>query len=504
MTWPLCSKKAREGLFFFAAETTTLPPHRESAKQKAVLPPPAAKMYFDVSILVLIAWLQVKLVHLNDPKPSAASDLLGLVPSSQCEENFPPFYRNLAGVPDLPLLRDSDKKAIWDTLNQLPWSPFSNLPCSGHGTCVVSNTTQRHLCICDAGWNGANDFFDFRVESHRGTHLALDCTNSVFANQFWYAFHFWLYFRNLLLLLAHQFKQIRKVLARGHPFWRAFGFRVLLLDCFDMLVVARVCYLKVYYNAEHCVGTSMETTILFSTSLLLFMVSNVWLGMEELRQIQDLFRGTNVWESYLGNSRKALMFQGFASLLNWCMLWMDKQSGPFSNGQLVLVAVRSLAGVGWQMHMIAGKKILADSFENASHMAEELLLGGSKQKHAMASVLANFQAQAQNQQGTLWLYSTLGFLCALPCFAPYSSYFYGVISILRCVADPVKLLGTMKKRNVTNVPPPAKQQQRKEVSTESDSYQPGLALFTKDKTTTASLEREHEEETTIANHHSSE
>ena len=71
------------------------------------------------------------------------------------------------------------------------------VPCSGHGTCVNTTTlgawataTGRDaLCLCDAGWTGAGDFYDnvVAVDPATGTPYALECATPRMLPQIFYS-----------------------------------------------------------------------------------------------------------------------------------------------------------------------------------------------------------------------------------------------------------------------------------------------------------------------------
>lgn len=293
-------------------------------------------------------------------------------------------------------------------------------PCNGHGVCVPfypTNTTG--VCICEEFWDGAADVFDLRVGTDpvTGKVVALDCSNNVIAS---------LCLWSLLLLgcLIHQFHSTRALItvfrthglkpktSKGCMLYAPYQFL-----CLDALIanplLLTLAILKITRNGV--IGTDFAVTVCLAAGVQLW---NVAWALFQIHQFHVLVssnlqqRGDQLCRKY----NKLVMVMSasyfFLSLLPTLVaLSLDKSVGPIANGEYIILIVRNLGVVFWNLSQIYTSYVLKNELKALSSSSGTVSNG-------VQNIMSFFDAERKHLRARNLISLLLYPLFSLPWFWP--------------------------------------------------------------------------------------
>lgn len=255
-------------------------------------------------------------------------------------------------------------------------------PCSGHGVCVnVSSTLSA--CLCDASeWTGGNDMFDMRISQMLpgGERLALDCTQSSVG-----VIVSWSFF--LLLVLVRAAQNVRALVeqcerkrpSRWQDIVKEMRFRALVGDLLTTVPLASAAAIMKIATARSndvvVIGSDPAFTVLF--------VVSIWCGLGTVVDFLHIQFATLVRSQIdLKQNRKKLYAASswlniltFASygvlnaLPTMVALGLDKSLGPWDNNEYIIIIVRNLGVILWQVFQLWGSRHLSGQIQAIRHFA---------------------------------------------------------------------------------------------------------------------------------------
>ena len=228
--------------------------------------------------------------------------------------------------------------------------------CSGHGTLMPNG-----LCICDSAWNAGSDLFQLQVYGP----YALDCVLPDAA-----VIVFWAI--TLLVCLLKQ-KESVHALADKNPtlqklqrsFYTDQLTRLLVLDLViatPLLIVA--CCLKLADRQAAVLGSDLAFTLTLCTGVLLtasifckfqvlsfriLLMANFYQNAKTAR----ILRQDEITQTLL-----ALSYGILTVLPTLCAFALDQSVGPVQSGEWIIIVVRNIGIVLWQLFGLMGSALL--------------------------------------------------------------------------------------------------------------------------------------------------
>lgn len=265
-------------------------------------------------------------------------------------------------------------------VNTCETSPSS--PCSGRGVCVnVSSTLSA--CLCDAeSWTGANDMFDMRITEMvpGGEKLAMDCTQSSIGTIVAWSFF-------LLFVVIRGVQNVRALLEqieRKRPSgWRdlvrEMRFRALVGDLLTTIPLAAAAAIMKIVTARSnqalVIGTDPGVTVIFVVSIwcgLAWVLDFMHVQFLTLVRSQIDLKGTRKSLYRISTILNLLTFSSYFMLNvlpTVVALGVDKSLGPWTNNEFVIIIVRNVGVMGWQVFQLAGSRYLGDQIEKIRQFA---------------------------------------------------------------------------------------------------------------------------------------
>jgi hypothetical protein len=229
-------------------------------------------------------------------------------------------------------------------------------PCSGHGL-----VTEQGLCLCDEAWDAGADLFELRVATtDAGQVLAVDCSVPLAGvRTAWAIFLFFCMYRFVFAYLSFA-RQVREQGVDVHSFM----FRTLAFDlcvCTPLFTATALLRLTDSPQTPHVIGTDLATTLVFVTGTLATV--SAW-AMFEIHQFSLLCVGNNLGDhagTKRGIERQSttnyllVASYGFLTILPTVVaLGLDKAKGPVASGEFIIIIVRNVGVVVWQICALVG------------------------------------------------------------------------------------------------------------------------------------------------------
>lgn len=246
-------------------------------------------------------------------------------------------------------------------MDPMPGAFHAGGVCSGFGTCINSTLTPGlRLCACAAGYSGASDFFDTRVEKlPNGTWLSYSCNEAAVGT-----YVIWSLFCLGGLLRVYKITPLWLQFVKRHyadeskrvgGFWNDISFRIVTFDLFGVSIpylVTGFCKLN-----RMALGTDILPTLALCATVLFFQLV-----------IFDLTRTEfNIFIATTGQAAdKAKRFRTTCKCIGLALyfllntvptLWSlstDKTKGPLVGGnyEVLVIYIRNMGAVGWGLFEI--------------------------------------------------------------------------------------------------------------------------------------------------------
>ena len=319
--------------------------------------------------------------------------------------------------------------------------------CSGHGICINSSISNLLLCKCDFLYNGANDFFDTRVELlPNGEYLALSCNNSVIGIYITWGIWIALGIIRIIILIPIWLYYYKRHYVNAE-FYTKFifydvPFRIVTMDLFILTSLYLITGLTKMMGMTF--GTDILTTILLSLTLAVYQI----ICYDMTKMEFDIFlQSTTGFEQAKKLKVLRTIMKLSATLLSVITsfilaivtLSLDKNKGPILNGEEFALYVRNANGIFFTLvevassWMILKRIVMIRVINNATNTSITYII--VKMKNEIRSYIVR-----------------AFFLCILygcfniSYFLPYQTYSIAIVGCLGFALPHSKALTTEKER----------------------------------------------------------
>lgn len=304
-------------------------------------------------------------------------------------------------------------------------------PCSGHGQCI--NGTG--LCLCDDGWNGANDLFDFRVRNlGGGQFLSMDCNNPMVAQKFfWGIFVVFSLFRQIVTLYALYEalkKRYAKHTSRVKPTWsqtlREKENRMPLILMFDQFVANPLCLIGGFQKAIYAdavIGTDPGVTTTISLGVALSLLSHIAFTTYQFKvvtsvsSIQKDSRAATLYRRYRNFRLTSFVtYVLLATTPSFLALLTDKSKGPIENLEYAVMLSRNLGVLCWMTNDIFANHIMMHEVHNLKTSM------GLVSSTAVTRVIAFMEEEQLKFRKQLIIGFAIYLISSIPFLWPFQTY----------------------------------------------------------------------------------
>lgn len=354
----------------------------------------------------------------------------------------------------------------------------SSIPCSGHGVCAnfTIASTSRSMCVCDYGWNGGADMFDMRIgmDPLTGVTMSLDCSVSAAGTivvwSLLLVFSLHRTFENVRCL--HEMSSQKKRPTKLSQLFKEVRYRSVIVD------LLTICPLIVSTSLMKIATAFSPTPFVLGTyaPLTVTLVIGVFCGLVTVsdflsHQLEILVKSqidhAGSRERVLSLSRRltALTLSSYLMLSvvpALVTLSLDKSLGPIQNDQYVIIVVRNVGIVGWQVFQLLGSRYLVKETRaikaflvpsrngetggvQGSHSAptspkSRALLQGGPSTDRMASIIMMMEHRSRNLTKTNVVVGTVYAVFCIPQLFAQQTYLLGGLTSLGMLTSPARIL----------------------------------------------------------------